>query len=131
MTWVSRRSDGRAVEGAKLDYRLRDWGGEKERLRLLKPSTTDATGLSRFALPDAADDGEVSTLVRHAEEVALVEDAYPRFDRDDVPVLVAYIYTDRPVYRPGQTVHYSAALRTFEAGEVAKAMHDRVIHGKS
>jgi uncharacterized protein YfaS (alpha-2-macroglobulin family) len=35
--------------------------------------------------------------------------------------LVGYTYTDRPVYRPGHTVHYKSVLRWRERGALSRA----------
>ena len=47
-------------------------------------------------------------LARHGEDTALVTPWGYAFSTDQDEDLKAYIYTDRPVYRPGHTVHIKA-----------------------
>ncbi|MGD0903262.1 MAG: MG2 domain-containing protein, partial [Terracidiphilus sp.] len=50
-------------------------------------------------------------LARHGEDVAIVTPWSYGFGPDRTTNLEAYIYTDRPVYRPGHTVHIKAVIR--------------------
>jgi len=50
-------------------------------------------------------------LARHGSDAALVTPWSYNFSPDQTGGLKAYIYTDRPVYRPGHTVHIKAVLR--------------------
>ena len=118
VTWISRRTDGRAIEGVKLDYRYYTWSDE-DKITKLDATTSDGDGLSVLEVPSKIDYAQLETLVRHGDEVTFIEDAYVSVDRDDVRELVGYVYTERPVYRPGQTVNFAAALRTYADGELA------------
>ncbi len=116
LTWVVRRSDGLALKGVQLDLRYFDWGDDKR--HKLGDAKTDADGLARITVPTVADDSRVETLARYGDEIAMLADTYIDIDRDEIKELVGYIYTERPVYRPGQTVNYSAVLRTYEDGKL-------------
>ena len=50
-------------------------------------------------------------LARHGQDVAIVTPWSYGFGPDRASDLQAYIYTDRPVYRPGHTVHIKAVIR--------------------
>jgi hypothetical protein len=50
-------------------------------------------------------------LARHGQDVAIVTPWSYSFGQDRPSNLQAYIYTDRPVYRPGHTVHIKAVIR--------------------
>ena len=50
-------------------------------------------------------------LARHGQDVAIVTPWGYNFGPDRATDLQAYIYTDRPVYRPGHTVHIKAVIR--------------------
>jgi hypothetical protein len=50
-------------------------------------------------------------LARHGQDVAIVTPWSYGFGPDRATDLQAYIYTDRPVYRPGHTVHIKAVIR--------------------
>jgi uncharacterized protein YfaS (alpha-2-macroglobulin family) len=57
-------------------------------------------------------------LARHGQDVAIVTPWSYGFGPDRAPDLQAYIYTDRPVYRPGHTVHIKAVIRQEKNDEV-------------
>jgi uncharacterized protein YfaS (alpha-2-macroglobulin family) len=71
--------------------------------------TTDADGVLITPLPQVASDTLV-TLARCAGDV-VVTDPSGYSLRQPSKQLVGYIYTDKPVYRPGHTVHLKAVLR--------------------
>ncbi|MBM3473330.1 MAG: hypothetical protein FJX75_08695, partial [Armatimonadetes bacterium] len=58
-------------------------------------------------------------LVRHEGQIALLGVPAGRSRWEDKPRLLGYVYTDRPVYRPGDTVHFSAVLRRLADGKLA------------
>ncbi len=71
--------------------------------------TTNADGVFETSLePMAADD--LLTLARCGDQVA-VSDPGGWSLRGDTQQLVGYIYTDKPIYRPGHTAHVKAILR--------------------
>ncbi|MEO0649422.1 MAG: hypothetical protein AAFZ65_01940, partial [Planctomycetota bacterium] len=74
---------------------------------------TDADGLARFDLRSLVS-AEVFVAVRHGEDQALAIDR-PRKpgERERFKALVT---TDRPAYRPEQTVNYSLVVRDWEDG---------------
>ena len=57
-------------------------------------------------------------LARHGQDVAIVTPWSYGFGQDRQSNLQAYIYTDRPVYRPGHTVHIKAVIRQDKDDEV-------------
>ena len=57
-------------------------------------------------------------LARHGQDVAIVTPWSYGFGPDRASDLQAYIYTDRPVYRPGHTVHIKAVIRQEKNDEV-------------
>jgi uncharacterized protein YfaS (alpha-2-macroglobulin family) len=50
-------------------------------------------------------------LARHGQDVAIVTPWSYGFGQDTTSGLRALVYTDRPVYRPGHTVHIKAVIR--------------------
>ncbi|MCW5980598.1 MAG: alpha-2-macroglobulin [Bryobacteraceae bacterium] len=79
---------------------------QKERARV----ATDASGLARFTIDDVKPEN-VLLMARRDDDFA-VATVYSWFlstnpDRNTV----GYVYTDRPVYRPGHEVHLRAILR--------------------
>ena len=50
-------------------------------------------------------------LARHGADTAIVTPYGYAFSSDRTTDLTAFVYTDRPVYRPGHTVHIKAVIR--------------------
>lgn len=70
---------------------------------------TDATGVMIAPLtPSDAD--QVTAIAQCAGQVTLV-DPGTFFLRESERELLAYLYTDKPIYRPSHTVHFKAVLR--------------------
>lgn len=80
--------------------------------------TADAQGMATLK-PQNNHNGQLHLIVKSGDRLAWSGMTYwSRYNpsnlrRGDV----AYIITDRPVYRPGQTVHYKAWVRNFVDGE--------------
>ncbi len=82
--------------------------------KLLDKKRADASGLVLFSIGDSIDfSDENALLVAQTKEETILSDPYFYFRLDAKP-LVAYIYTNQPVYRPGQTVFYKAIIRRRE-----------------
>jgi len=108
--YVADRKTGAPIE--KADVAL--WTGAKEQ----SSGQTGVDGLatltmtSAVAAPAAGPEPEnVWILARHGNDAALVTPWSYNFAPNQSNDLKAYIYTDRPVYRPGHTVHIKAVLR--------------------
>jgi uncharacterized protein YfaS (alpha-2-macroglobulin family) len=110
--WVSNINGGDVPEAEVRVYSDR---GEK-----IREGKTDENGVYRVTIPDG-----YSTLLVSArtgeknEDVAIAgldsrwrEYAYGFWSREsDAHKYLTYIYTDRPIYRPGQTVNFKAIVR--------------------
>ncbi len=80
------------------------WGG--------KPSgrgVTDEQGLLELPLPQVRGSGRLDISARRGESFAFV-DSY-RWYSPDYDGWRVYTYTDRPAYRPGQTVYFKSIVR--------------------
>jgi uncharacterized protein YfaS (alpha-2-macroglobulin family) len=71
--------------------------------------TTNADGVLDAALPGGQAEGLI-TLARCANEV-VASDPGSWFLNEAARQLVGYVYTDKPIYRPGHTAHVKAVLR--------------------
>ncbi len=67
--------------------------------------TANADGLARFAVTRAEDP---TFIARSGDAWAISGSSW---NSDAVPVVKGYVYTDRPVYRPGQRVEFKGVLR--------------------
>jgi uncharacterized protein YfaS (alpha-2-macroglobulin family) len=75
----------------------------------LAEGRTSADGLFEAAVPDDTR-GTVLGLARCGDHIAATDPGAWFFEQP-VRQLVAYVYTDKPIYRPGHTVHLKGVLR--------------------
>jgi uncharacterized protein YfaS (alpha-2-macroglobulin family) len=80
---------------------------------------TDADGIANLTMQvkgsgDGAAPENVWILARHGDDEALVTPWSYSFSSTSRNAFNSYIYTDRPVYRPGHTVHIKAIVRRNE-----------------
>ncbi|MFN2114256.1 MAG: MG2 domain-containing protein, partial [Anaerolineae bacterium] len=114
LAWVGEMPDGTPVSGATVE-------AVDEQGAVTGTAVTDADGVARFA-------GEAPAFaVAHVgDEITLVgfdgswvsRNYYYYWGDGYVAtpaVHIAHIHTDRPIYRPGHTVHYKATLRNLES----------------
>lgn len=100
---VVRRMSGEPVPGAVVTAALP--GGA----RGASEATTDANGYA-LIVPGKLDEGQLLLLARHGGEYAVTTKGAWGFNQPERE-LKGYAYTDRPVYRPGHTVHLKTILR--------------------
>lgn len=72
---------------------------------------TDGQGLSLFTL-SAENFEDPRVIAVHDKDVAIVAPYYFNISSNPQQDWTGYVYTDRPVYRPGHTVHFRGILRT-------------------
>src|ERR1039457_603921 len=72
-------------------------------------ATTDSEGVAVLPIPAGRPDA-VRVLARNGADYAVNTLASYAFSANQ-PTWMGYIYTDRPVYRPGHTVHFKGILR--------------------
>ena len=111
--YVADRKSGAPV--AQTDVAL--WANNKQQSQAL----TGADGLATLAMtasgasPNASTGGpepeNVWIIARHGSDAALLTPWSYGFTAQPSSTLSAYIYTDRPVYRPGHSVHIKAVVR--------------------
>ncbi len=115
LTIVSKTAPGRLIsfvtdrETRKplADCPLAIWSDKQEVGRL----RTDANGLVDFKLSDINPESTL-VLVRRGDDFAIDSLTGWNMSSDPDHYTVGYVYTDRPVYRPGHTVHWKGILRT-------------------
>jgi uncharacterized protein YfaS (alpha-2-macroglobulin family)/tetratricopeptide (TPR) repeat protein len=77
---------------------------------------SDESGLWVLDMDQTIDSGDLLVMARNGEDFALSEGYLGYWWREAKEGTKIYAYTDRPVYRPGQRVHYKAIVRTWENG---------------
>jgi hypothetical protein len=121
-------SDAKPKPGIRLDLLARNND-------VLAQAATDAQGTARFPAPLLRGDGPLAPAVLHAfgpaSDFAALDLAAAAFDLSDRGVegqpqpgaLDAYVWTDRGIYRPGETAHVMALLRDPAGAPVDLAAH--------
>ena len=100
--WVTDLQSGEPLEGVAVT--LYDANG-----RVLATATTNADGLVRLSAEELKQQIEnVVVAVAESEDVYGVWSAWGSGRAEN---LAGYLYTDRPIYRPGETLYYRGALR--------------------
>jgi alpha-2-macroglobulin len=84
--------------------------------QILMEGRTSVEGLYEAALPEDVR-GTVLGLARCGDQIAATDPGAWYFEQP-VRQLVAFIYTDKPIYRPGHTVHLKGVLRWRERDAV-------------
>jgi uncharacterized protein YfaS (alpha-2-macroglobulin family) len=84
-------------------------GVERQELANAK---TDADGLADLrAASEKRQADNIGVIATSGKEVAVVTPGGYAFSASESNRYASYVYTDRPVYRPGHTVHWKAILR--------------------
>ncbi|MBI9051437.1 MAG: Ig-like domain-containing protein [Anaerolineaceae bacterium] len=94
------------------------------KLKQIASGTTDQDGVFIFDLPDDFDERDVFAYSVDDEHLAFTAQAYfsgvspsdfglwsSYYNSSPYDSLRSYIYTDRPIYRPGQTVYFKGVVR--------------------
>jgi hypothetical protein len=106
--YVADRKTGAPVE--KADVAL--WSDGREQ----SSGKTDADGLASLTMKvrggaQGAAPENVWMLARHGDDAAIITPYGYAFGENRTADLTSFIYTDRPVYRPGHTVHIKGIVR--------------------
>ena len=79
---------------------------------------TGPDGVLDVGLKDVPEEGVLVTAHRGADFAAATIGGYS-VGTDGRRSLTGYVYTDRPIYRPGHTAHYKAIVRTLSGTDYA------------
>ncbi len=111
--YVADRKTGAPIGNADVAL----WSGQK----LQSSGQTGSDGLATLAMSasvakptdgaEGAQPENVWILARHGADIALVTPWGYSFARGEARSQTGYVYTDRPVYRPGHTVHIKGVIR--------------------
>ncbi len=100
VVWVTDLVSGEPLEGVSVTLYA-------ENGQALATGATDANGLLR-----ATDEGlETDRIVYAIAESESVYGVWSAWSSGQPSDLAGYLYTDRPIYRPGETLYYRGALR--------------------
>lgn len=100
---VVERATGKPVAGARVIV----WASRKEQASVV----SDAAGIATAPV-SVGQDESVLLLTSGGDDFTPASAWGWNIGSADNPRSTAYVYTDRPVYRPGHTVHFRGVLRT-------------------
>jgi uncharacterized protein YfaS (alpha-2-macroglobulin family) len=101
LSYLADRGTGEPVTGASIS--------SLDRNSLPVSNQTDAGGMTTMQMPDHHPDGFRLLAVR-GEDVAFNQ-VNTYYGGSSSRIWTGYIYTDRPVYRPGDAIHFRGILR--------------------
>ena len=107
LAFAQNRTTGEPVAGASMVF-LADH-------HRIAATSADANGLAEAQIPGTQPEGAL-VLARSGDDFAPSSLNDWTLHNDPENQLSIYIYTDRPVYRPGHTVYFKAILRGIEEG---------------
>ncbi|MFO7525006.1 MAG: alpha-2-macroglobulin family protein, partial [Ignavibacteriaceae bacterium] len=87
--------------------------------KLMDKKSSDAEGLAYFDLLKIENEGTNNLqMFAHTSDEVILSDPYFYFNRGMQQNRIAYIYTNQPVYRPGQEVFFKGILRERNGNEL-------------
>ena len=95
------RSGGQPLRGVKVDSMVRD--------ESIEEVESDSNGMAELRQPSSP--GKDLRLVAHRGQDFAVASIDAGMLNNQAGQWTGYVYTDRPIYRPGHTVHFKAILR--------------------
>ena len=104
---VANRQSGLPVAGAKLDFFIRDYR-QDNRNRLIGTVNTDANGMATAALQKDSYGQVRASLAGDSLWIGQAQNY--RYDRGQPEGRQVRFFTDRALYRPGQTVYFKGIL---------------------
>lgn len=121
LAWVAHLRSGQPLGGVVVEAWVdRRVAGRTESWRLAQ-ARTDADGIARLTLPPSLTSADRVSLLAHQPSSPLGASSPARpmawvslrleEERFTDRSLTGFLYSDRPVYRPGQTVYYKGILR--------------------
>ena len=107
LAWATSLVDGAPVGGAQVRIERGASAGAA--------GTTDARGVATLPLSTADEDINTVLVVRSGADVAFLPKGYVSWRRNvQMPVVAWYSFTDRNLYRPGETVRFKGWVRRIE-----------------
>jgi uncharacterized protein YfaS (alpha-2-macroglobulin family) len=118
LAFVANRKTGAPIAGATAVVKVSP--------KLTTSLHTLVDGIAETPIQDTKPE-DVLLMVKQGDDFAVNSPMSYYLNNDPKRMLVSYVYTDRPVYRPGDTVHYKIVARTrSETGY--RIPSDRTLH---
>jgi len=120
--WVVNGRTGEPVSGVDV------WVGVGRKKTTAAPTKTDDAGVFLYRQarkPEPGEDGRLTYWIEHGEHIAVCDTWFGGGWSGDT--FRVYTFTDRPVYRPDQTVHFKHTVRLNAEGGYETPSHKKVI----
>ena len=105
---LANRSTGAPMAGVKLDFFKQDYNSGRRRFQNVSSTTTDREGFTKTTVPERQ-----SLLVRASlgKDTLWLGQAY-NYRQQDNPdqIPMVHFFTDRSIYRPGQTIYFKGLV---------------------
>jgi alpha-2-macroglobulin len=117
LVFTADRRSGAPLANAQVQL----WSENRENAKL----KSDSSGLAQTALPEGKYQ-DVRVLAVRGDDVAIVTPYSYNLSSNPEEDWTGYVYTDRPVYRPGHTAHFKVILRKRNEEKYAVPAGERV-----
>lgn len=126
---LAHRDSGAPLAGVKLDFFKRDYSSGTGRYKHLGSTTTDRDG---FAKANNNDNQSTNTYASLGEDTLWLGESYGRryYDRVDQTTHVQF-FTDRNLYRPGQTVYFKGLMFKHTSDKDGKKQAPQIVANQS
>lgn len=119
VAYVANRTTGKPLENVTIEVYARNYQqrSRKSQWKLMKTLTSDGNGRFQYQK-----DGESFTyrLIQGDDYLDLRENHYYSKKHDARPYDQVQLFTDRAIYRPGQTVYYKGLALTYDSNSIPK-----------
>ncbi|MGI9160875.1 MAG: MG2 domain-containing protein, partial [Saprospiraceae bacterium] len=109
--WVVDRAEGAPRAGVRADLFSREWNNKQGRSEWIFQSSLQSDSEGRIRLATSANNRSVFVRLSQASDTLWLTRGLVNYDRPErSSQRVARFFTDRSIYRPGQTVYFKAVL---------------------
>jgi uncharacterized protein YfaS (alpha-2-macroglobulin family) len=108
--WVTHALTGEPIKGAKVE--LWTMNNNREKWELQTTTATDANGV--FATPLANQTNSVVRVLHQGDSLATNPLWNYHNSRETVTTETIYLFTDRALYRPGQTLRFKGIAASYD-----------------
>ncbi|MEO6758819.1 MAG: MG2 domain-containing protein, partial [Saprospiraceae bacterium] len=105
---VADRQSGLPVPGTKLEFFAREYQNNRNRQRVVGTATSDANGLAIMNLPKNTYATVRASLGKDTLQIGQAQNY--GYDKPEASGRQVQFFTDRALYRPGQTVYFKGIL---------------------
>lgn len=114
--WLLNRADGQPVGGAKVTFWKYEYHKRTRNYKLEKLGSTASDGKGQFK--QLSEGGNLMISVVSGEDTLLVNDYFYNrsHDGNQVQKTHTFFFTDRSIYRPGQTVYFKGIMLEHKNG---------------